>query len=213
MIDAFCTAEMKRIIEEDSYKIRPMIGHGVKYVVDIGGNYGGFTIAASRAFPDAEIIVVEPDPAIMDVLMVNTRECAARIHPIQAACMGVVTGTVQFVRLPGSGGSYVKGTGWEAQTDEEGETFSVLAFTLPDLLTRFSFPRIDILKIDAEGVEGQILLSLKRAGWLEKTRWIRGEWHGRDDWPRIEEALRDTHIYALQDSERNGELIAHRREA
>jgi FkbM family methyltransferase len=148
----------------------------------------------------------------MNLLLANIWECRATIHPVQAACMGVITGNVQFVRLVGCGGSYVKGTGWEAQTDEKGETIAVETVTLTELLTRFAFPRIDILKIDAEGVEGQILLSLKRAGWLEKTRWIRGEWHGRDDWPRIEEALRDTHIYALQNSERNGELIAHRRE-
>jgi len=211
--DSFCATEALRIIHEDSYKIRPMIGHRipVKYIVDIGGNAGGFTIAASNAYPDAEIIVIEPDPELMEDLKHNTRKCLAKIHYVEKACIGTEADSVPFVRFYSArGGNFVKGGHWKPNIEQgEATEFQVPSMTLPKLLAECGFPSIDILKIDAEGVEGEILMSLKKTGWMSRVHWIRGEWHGRADWPLIKEALRETHEFRLQPTPDNGEMIAH----
>lgn len=212
--DTFSASETDRIINGDMYHIRPMVGHRVpvKFIVDIGGNAGSFTVAASRAYPDAEIIVIEPDPELMEDIRHNTRDCVAKIHYVEAACVARDDDTVTFVRTNISRcGSFVSGTPWASsqQTSSEDETLTVKAVRLPELLDQFGFTSIDILKIDAEGVEGEILTHLKETGWMPKLHWIRGEWHGRDSWSVIEAALAGTHVHRLQDSAFNGEMIAH----
>jgi hypothetical protein len=110
-------------------------------------------------------------------------------------------------------GSFVRETTWVSAkgASPEYEEFTVPAVNLPKLLADYGFESIDLLKIDAEGVEGEILLSLKAAGGMPRVHWIRREWHGREDWPRIEVALRNTHDFHLQPTAENGELIAHNR--
>jgi FkbM family methyltransferase len=212
--DTFSASEALRIIQDDSYKIRPMISYRVpvRWIVDVGGNAGAFTIAASAAFPEAEIICIEPDPELMDDIRWNTRNCQAKIHYIQAACVGDGVQEVEFVRTPESrAGSHVAGRkeGKDAGGDSR---LTVPAVRLPALLERHVFESIDILKIDAEGVEAEILADLAATGWLEKTHWIRGEWHGREQWPIIHAALDTTHVVALEDLPLNGEMIAHNRQ-
>ena len=215
--DSFCAAEAAHIINEDMYKIRPMIEHRVpvRYIVDIGGNAGAFTVAASAAYPESEIIVVEPDPELMADIRYNTRDCKAKIHYVEKACVGTDRESVAFVRTADSRGSgFVKESSWGAtkETTADDAEFTVPATTLPKLLEEFGFSSVDILKIDAEGVEGEILASLKETGWLLRVHWIRGEWHGQSDKRKIETALRETHVCTLQPSPANGELIAHNRE-
>lgn len=214
--DTFCAMEAARIVNDDPYKILPMIGHRVpvRYIVDIGANAGAFTYAASAAYPNAEILVIEPDPELMADIRYNTRNCTAKLQYVEAACVGRKIESAQFVRLAcHRAGSYVRETPWgqSKSLDREDEEITVPVVLLSELLERFGFSTVDILKIDAEGVEGEVLLDLKKAGWMPRVHWIRGEWHGLADWPLIDEALRDTHEYRLQDSPDNGELIAHNR--
>jgi FkbM family methyltransferase len=245
--DSFCALEAARIISEDTYKIRPMIGHRVpvRYIVDIGANAGAFAFAASAAYPEAEILVIEPDDELMEDIRFNLRNCKAKIHCIHAACVGekspewiaggadraenpqatvpylgrsgsdVAGPGTSFIRKAGHrAGSFLRMTRWgygAALEPGDGE-LTVPTVELPALLAQHHFSSIDILKIDAEGVEGEILQSLRTAGWMPRVHWIRGEWHGREDWPIIDAALRETHEYRLQDSLNNGELIAHNRE-
>jgi FkbM family methyltransferase len=215
--DSFCAAEAAHIINDDFYKIRPMVGHRVlvRCIVDVGGNAGAFTIAASALYPESEIIVVEPDPELMADIRFNTRNCKATIHYVKAACVGDDRETVTYTRTASHrAGGFVRGTAWGGSktTEADDVELTVPATTLPKLLDQFGFQSIDILKIDAEGVEGAVLMDLKNTDWMPRMHWIRGEWHGRDDWPLIEEALRDTHEYRLQNTPLNGEIIAHNRE-
>jgi FkbM family methyltransferase len=215
--DTTGAVEAANIIQNDSYEIRPMIGSGrVKYIVDVGGNAGAFTFMASLCYPESEIICIEPDPELMEDIRYNTRECRAKIHYVEAACIGDERELVPYVRVAANrGGSYVRVGDWEQQREEvvrpEDKEIPVPATTLPKLLEQYGFQSIDILKIDAEGVEGAVLLSLKESGWMPKVHWIRGEWHGKEDWPRIRAALQDTHEFRLCDGTALGYMIAHAR--
>jgi FkbM family methyltransferase len=211
----FCAFEVEQIIARDMYEIRPLVGHRVpvRFVVDIGGNAGAFTVAASNLFPAAHIIVVEPDADLMSDIRENTRNCKATIHYVEKACVGRAVDRVRFVKPIGRPqGNYVRGTAWDSEQRRGEETYSeidVAAVTLPHLLSQYAFPTVDVLKIDAEGVEGEVLLSLRDSEWLPRVHWIRGEWHGLGTQQQIEDALRATHVWHLQKGLTNGSLIAH----
>ncbi len=216
--DSICAVEAARIINDDLYTIRPMVGHKhpVRYIVDIGGNAGAFTVAAAIAYPDSEIIVVEPDPELMEDIRFNTRNFAAKIHYVEKACVGVPRDTVSFLRVAANrGGGFARIGDWEKEREAttavatEDIEITVPAVTLPDLLTEYGFPSIDILKIDAEGAEGEIFASLKKTDWLSKVHWIRGEWHGAANQRLIKEALKATHACSLEPAPTNGAMIAH----
>lgn len=213
--DTICANEAARIINGDMYQIRPMIGHRVpvKYIVDLGGNAGAFTVAASAAYPDSEIIVVEPDPELMADIRYNTKDCKAKIYYVEKACVGDERETVRFVRVARNrGGGNIVHDPAAIEMMPEDELLTVPATTLPKLLAEYGFQSIDILKMDVEGVEGEVLVSLKNAGWLPRVHWIRGEWHGQENKPIIMESLRDTHVCKLQEHPANGELIAHNKD-
>jgi FkbM family methyltransferase len=145
----------------------------------------------------------------------NTRNCKAKIHYVEAACIGAGQESATFVRTADSRGSgFIKETTWGTAKEVKADDveFLVPVTTLPRLLEEFGFPSVDILKIDAEGVEGEILALLRVTGWMRRVHWIRGEWHGQADKALIEESLRDTHVVSLQPNLHNGELIAHNRE-
>lgn len=203
------------IIERDFYQLRPMIYHpkSPQYIVDVGANAGSFAIAASNAYPDAEIIIIEPDSQLIEDIKQNVREwkCTAKFHYAPYACVGTEKETVRFVRLVGcTQGSFIRGTCWTPNIrHHQTEEFDVPAITLPKLLEECGFPRIDVLKINAEGVEGEILMNLKQSGWMPRVRWIRGDWHGQQVKTKIKNALNDTHTYHLQRSKVHGYIIAH----
>jgi len=208
--------EAVQILCNDMYEIKPMVGHRipVKYIVDIGGNVGAFALHAALTYPDAEILLVEPDPKIMEMARANTRGCSAKIHYIEKACVGLDSPkTVLFCRIIGaSGGSHVVPEHWNLDAvlqKYETEELQVPTATLPELLEEVGFSSIDILKIDCEGLEGEILTSLQKTEWLSKTHWIRGEWHGRHDIPVIQAALAATHVCICPGDGNNGPMIAH----
>jgi len=70
----------------------------------------------------------------------------------------------------------------------------VKALALLDVLEQHGNPEIAILKMDAEGVEADLLEDLKDAGYLNRIWWIRGEWHYDLSVSRIQSALEKTHV-------------------
>merc|ERR1711874_700839 len=57
-------------------------------IVDVGGNYGGTTIALARLFPHAKIVVLEPNPLLCRFALWNFRihGLLSRIWPV---CVGL----------------------------------------------------------------------------------------------------------------------------
>lgn len=85
---------------------------------------------------------------------------------------------------------------------------SVEAVRLSQLLAAHMFPRVDLLKIDAEGAEPDVCKDLRESGWLPKVRWLRMEWHLHAHIARIEALLSDTHAVDVQPGQYRGLLTA-----
>lgn len=165
----------------------------IKYIVDIGGNIGTFGVRARMSFPEAQIILCEPEPENMKYAKLNNE--SDKMIFVEKAIVGTTAKEVTFNVCDWAGNHHVDGHfRWDLfapMGSKFNHAITVKAATLKAVIDKYKFPRIDILKIDCEGLEGEILLAFKP--FMKAMDHFRGEWHGEDDIPRISEALKDTH--------------------
>lgn len=184
------------VVENDEYKIAELAEQDkdIEYIVDLGANVGMASLQFQTYFPNAKILVCEPDPESMKYTKLNTDN---KLTYVEEAIVGDDRKEVTFNVCKWAGNSHVDGNfRWdlfEPMGSKLDHQITVPASTLKDLMDRYNFPRIDLLKIDTEGMEGQILQSFKPHMFLVKH--FRGEWHGQEEIPIIRDALKDTHEY------------------
>lgn len=200
------------VIFDDEYGIKKLAvaDPDIKYIVDIGGNVGAATVMFQKAFPNAQIILCEPAPENMKYARLNTEE-VGRVTYFEGAIVGTDEKEVTFNICDWAGNHHVDGHfRWDLFTpmgSKFNHAIKVPAMTLKDLIDGLRFPRIDLLKIDCEGLEGEILQSFKP--YMSKVRHFRGEWHGDDDIPRIQDALEATHnVWFDRKFTTHGDIIA-----
>ncbi len=182
------------VITNDEYKIRELFekDKDVQYIVDIGANLGAASFKMQTFFPNAKILVCEPEPELMKYAKLNTNN---KLTYVEKAIIGDDRKEVTFNLCNWEGNGHVDGHfRWDLFTPmgsfKTGE-ITVKATTLKKLIGTHKFPRIDLLKIDCEGYEGEILQAFKP--YMKKVKHFRGEWHGREDIKLIRDALEKTH--------------------
>lgn len=188
-------AHSEAVIGNDEYGIEALaqMDPSVEYIVDIGANLGCASYQFHKFFPNAKILVCEPEPELMKYAKINTEN---RLTYVERAIIDdEKVKEVKFNVCQWGGNGHVDGHfRWDLfapmGSKKVGE-ITVPAITLRNLMLEFGFPRIDLLKIDCEGFEGGILQSFKPH--MKLVNHFRGEWHGDTDIPLIEEALKDTH--------------------
>jgi FkbM family methyltransferase len=122
-----------------------------RHVLDVGANLGLHSIIMSRC--GFSIKAFEPDPWHFGILAENLKANeAVSVQPEQAA-VSTVDGEAQFVRVLGNTtGSHLAGA-----KNSYGEKES---FTVPTRAVAALFSWADFAKLDVEGHEKQLLLSL-----------------------------------------------------
>jgi FkbM family methyltransferase len=209
------------IIHNDEYVLRHFVDAPVRdkvhTVVDVGANIGAFTLLARRVFPNARVIAIEPDPANASVLQHNCGNDELVTICETAVLDDGCPETVHLCRHDlNSGGSYVHDL-FEGESKNvpfhDQNAVSVPCTSIHDLLTTHGVETINLLKVDTEGSEVAVFSCLSRHGWLEKTTWIRFEWHGREAIPRLRRLLSPTHEVSIDERGLWNALgIAHRKE-
>lgn len=126
--------------------------HPGDIVVDVGANIGGFTVAA--ALRGARVVAFEPSPDNFGALERNVRRngVQAELSPLAVAD---APRTAQLV-IPDDArfsGRYSLHEGRGQQTVE------VRCISFDEVLSEFSLPHIDLLKLDCQGSEYEILFS------------------------------------------------------
>jgi FkbM family methyltransferase len=199
------------VVIDDEYGMIPLSknDHDVKYIVDIGGNLGSFGVRARMSFPEAKIILCEPDPEVMGYAKENNP--SDQMIFVEKAVVGTDDKEVTFNICDWAGNSHVNGHfRWDLfapMGSKFNHAITVPAITLNELIDENNFPRIDILKIDCEGLEGEILQRFKP--YMSVVRHFRGEWHGDADIPLIEDALKDTHnVHFDRKFTTHGDIVA-----
>lgn len=207
-------AHYTAVIEEDEYKIKQLADYDkdINYIVDLGANIGAAAYQFQHHFPNAKIITCEPEPELLEYTRKNTSN---KLIYVQEAIIGDYRKEVTFNLCKWAGNGHVDGNfRWDLfapMGSEKVGQIQVKASTLKDIMERYEFPKIDLLKIDTEGMEGQILTKFKP--YLSCVKHFRGEWHGDVDREVIREALKDTHeIFIDRKLTTHGDVFAIRKD-
>lgn len=132
-------------------------------IVDVGANYGQWSSTMVEALkrnaaPKASMTLFEPVPPIRALLtetMAKQQAADVRIEPLAlSGKSGRMTMTVNEI---GSGTHHLG----EIEGDEQGETLSVEVNTLDAYWSARGGGPIDLVKIDAEGYDGNVALGMR----------------------------------------------------
>lgn len=118
-------------------------------VVDVGAYIGGFSMVAAESA--AVVLAVEPTAATDNILKSNVAEYPNIEVVPKAAWHERDTLEINQSYHPSENSQL------EVDSYEKGQTFSVEADTVPNIARNLGYKKIDFLKIEAEGVEPEIL--------------------------------------------------------
>jgi FkbM family methyltransferase len=151
-----------------------------KHIVDLGANIGLAAAYFAGRFPTAEIVCVEPDEGNFRMLQTNI-EGYGRISALHAA-VWPEPGVLQIVDSTDEGAPLKS---WSIQVrpvqaggEGPGAGRHIPALTIPDIMERAGFPRIDLLKVDVEGSELE-LFSRQADAWIERVDMLVIETHDK----------------------------------
>lgn len=194
----------REVLEYDTYRLRQLqaLGAQVNCCVDVGGHIGVSTALVKLLWPAARVVVVEPDRTNFRLLKQNSATWPG-VSCVQGAVTGAHAGNVPFRSFAATAECGNSGTGRICR-DAKTDSVPVRAWTLAELVLRYGLGRVDLLKLDCEGSEGQILEQAGRDRLLETIRWIRGEWHGRTQLEQVLESLLPTHRVEVTGGEHLG---------
>lgn len=149
---------------------------GPEVVLDIGANIGVTSLYFSRRFPEARIFSFEPVPSNFAVLEKNL----GNLHNVVACNYGLGTRD-EMVPIyacddeTNAGGFSLYDLGVDKSRSQEIRVRNIQA-----ALAELEITRVDLIKIDTEGAEYDILLSMDQE-MLANVKWIIGELHGNRD--------------------------------
>jgi FkbM family methyltransferase len=135
------------VVTEQYGKVRV---EDVRTIVDCGANVGLASAYLLWKYPEARVIAIEPDPVNHALCVRNLEQFGPRATILRAA----VCGYPHAVTL----GSPALGT-WASTVIPAApgqESSAIEGIDIPSLMTRFSLPAIELLKIDIEGGEAEL---------------------------------------------------------
>jgi FkbM family methyltransferase len=141
------------------------------FIIDGGANIGIASLYFLNRYPTARVVAIEPHPPNCEICRKNLAPYGERAMVIQGA-------------LWKNPGRLVlddaRGEEWtmSVRSGGPGQTGSVEAFTLPDLIA-YGDGKVDLLKLDIEGSEKE-LFGPGAQDWLPAIRNIVIELHGKD---------------------------------
>lgn len=136
-------------------------------VIDLGANIGLAYRWLRRRYPAAQFVCVEPDPGNLEVLRANVAS-ADGVCSVVPACIG---GSERKVRLAGGDGEW----GYRMVDVAESDHGDTPVLTMERILEETGIERIDILKCDIEGAEGELFSDCSR--WIGRVEAMVVECH------------------------------------
>ncbi len=179
----------QEILEGTAYPI-PWPMSDVRVIVDIGANIGAASYYFSRLFPEAQVYAFEPALEAFDLLKINAR--GRNVSCINVALVPDPEPGPPYPGLlyPGLQDS-VTGSMFPNQGTER-TAVPIRVQSLEGALRERHLRKIDILKIDTEGMEVPLLLALGKRVW--QTNLIYVEYHAAGDRIEIDSLLAKSHI-------------------
>jgi FkbM family methyltransferase len=146
-------------------------------ILDIGGNIGITSIYLTNKFPNAKIFTFEPLPQNFELLKMNTKH----YKNIKIFNVGLGSKDGSFDIFMSSDSENFGGASLNATLEVDNKNkVTCKVRNASDMLNELGITKVDLLKIDTEGAEYDILMSIDKKI-LEQVRWITGELHGYKD--------------------------------
>jgi len=146
-------------------------------IFDVGAHIGVVSVYYSVMYPRAKIYAFEPFPGNFNLLKINAASNSDKIIPIQKG-IGNKEGrfTYYFSDNPSNfGGGTFKNIGCDRR-----KKFRFPVTTIKKFIREEKIKKIDILKVDTEGMEFDIITNIP-TDILKKIKLIVGECHGIKD--------------------------------
>ncbi|MFL9833990.1 FkbM family methyltransferase [Chryseobacterium terrae] len=137
-----------------------------KTIIDAGGNVGLFTVLMKNKFPDAKVVIIEPDSDNFMMIEKNLKNYA----DIQLLNKGVWSSDVKLKIIDEDASK------WGIQVVEDNENGKIEAVCINTIIKENNFDRIDVLKMDIEGSEKEVF-SKNYENWLPKVKILVIELH------------------------------------
>ncbi len=182
-------------------------------ILDIGANRGAYAVMVRAAFPEARIYAFEPHP----VSFAELKEVASSLgfEAISSAC-GAEPGTLTlYDYADGQGSSHASAfqavieEHHVAQSHGRSEAIEVPVTTVDRFLQESGIARVDLMKVDVEGLYLSVLNGAKGAFSAGRIRMVQFEFseldvHSRTFFQDFKEFLEEFEIYRILD---NGALL------
>ena len=131
-----------------------LLGPGM-VVVDVGANWGYFTLVCAHLVADrGRVIALEPHPRLGAMLADNVRENRLPQVAVHRVAAGARAATAAFVGFDERDGNW--GVSRAAQ-DAEAADFESPTVAIDAFLDECNVGRVDLIKIDIEGAEGDAI--------------------------------------------------------
>jgi FkbM family methyltransferase len=142
------------------------------FIIDAGANVGMSTLRFKQQYPSATIIAIEPEPANCALL---ERNCGSLpgVHIVKAA-VWASQARLSFAAPDSESWSFSVVPAEQPESKPQ----LVTAVTIEELLNKYGFPRIDLLKLDVEGAEIE-LFGPGCERWLSRVNILVFELHDR----------------------------------
>ena len=148
----------------------------LKNMLDLGGYIGLASIFVANKFPDARILLVEPDPDNFLMAQINCRA----YENIKCMNVGVWSHSCKLIssgqRIGELGGDYGK---IFAESRPHDSNHGIQAFSVKDLMELENSRFLDFCKIDIEGSEKVLFDAPNAEDWVKKSCIISCEFHDR----------------------------------
>ncbi len=159
-------------------------GPTISYAVDLGACEGYYTLKLLIDNPACQVVAVEPHPRTFEILLRNLQSnFPGRVKVLQVA-VGGTSGqrTLEYVpNIPEISSFHLERPWLPAEWIQR---CSVPVLSLSDLfLQHVPWPRVDVLKMDIEGAEGEVLESGQPV--LHRVRRLVLEYHGQENRERV----------------------------
>lgn len=180
---------LEQVFLDGEYQVEPIAPESIEYIVDLGSNIGVTAMFWAQRYPDALMVLVEPDPENFKLLQQNTAAFKDRCVLINAA-VSDCCGMTSFFRSDREYGHSI------LKTDDCVSEIQVKTMTVSDVIHESGFPRVDLFKMDIEGGESIVMPTIRT--WSCAPHYLIAELHPPYDFDAFTKHCRFVGLQATQ---------------
>ena len=161
---------LRGVFLEDEYNMDVLRGISMRRILDLGANVGMASLALKAQFPEAEFVLVEPDPR--NISRLKRAVAMNNMNAIVVEAAVAEHSGQQLLRFSGNPTCSALDT---SQMHEHTHSVEVRCMTVGELLKEASWEWVDLVKLDIEGAEEVVLT--RNNDWLSSVHALIMEIH------------------------------------